>query len=66
MQTTNDNVDNNATTQTMGGDADNNNAPRRRQQGDMTTIQKRVVVALVRARAVEVALATMVAVAAVR
>jgi hypothetical protein len=56
-------ADNNATTQTMGDNSDNNNAPPHRQQGDVTTSQKRVVVGLVRARAVAVALVTAVAAA---
>jgi hypothetical protein len=49
-----------------GNNADSDNALQCRQQGDATTSQKRVVVAMVRARAVAVALATAVAVAAVR
>ncbi len=50
----------------MGNNADNDNALPRRQQGDAITSQKRVVVALVRARAVAVALAITVAVALAR
>jgi hypothetical protein len=66
MQMMDNDTDGNATTQTMGDDADNNNAPQCRQQGDATTSGKRIVVALVRERAVAVALATMVAVVAGR
>jgi hypothetical protein len=59
-------ADSDAATQMTGYDADNNNALRCRQQGDATTSWTRVVVALVRARAVAVALATTVVVAAAR
>ncbi len=65
-QTKDDNADGIATTQTTGNNIDNDNALPCRQQGDATTSRKRVVVALVRARAVAVALATTVAVAAAR
>jgi hypothetical protein len=51
---TNDNADGNAATQTTGNNADNNNTLQRRQQGDAATSWKRVVVALVRVRAVVV------------
>ncbi len=64
MQMMDNNADGNAATQTTGNNADNDNAPRRRQGGEATTSRKRVVVAFVRARAVAVALATVVAVAA--
>jgi hypothetical protein len=66
VQTTEDDADSNPATQTKGNDADNDNVLPRRQQGDATTSQKRVVVALARARVVAVALATMVAMAAAR
>jgi hypothetical protein len=66
MQTMDNDTDGNAATQTMGNDADNNNALQHRRQGEATTSQKRVVVALVRARAATVALTTMVALAAAR
>jgi hypothetical protein len=66
MQMTDNNADGVAATQTSGNDADNDNAPPGRQRGDATTCRKRVVVALVRARAVTVALAAMVVVAAAR
>jgi hypothetical protein len=63
MQTMEDNADGDAATQTTGNDSDNDNTLQRRQQGDVTTSQKRVVVVLVRGGAVEVALATAVGVA---
>ena len=63
---TDSNVDHNATTLTMGNNADNDNALQHRQWGDGTTIRKRSVVALMRARAVAVALATAVVVAVAR
>ena len=65
-QMTDNDADGVAATQTTGNNADNDKALPRRQQGDAITSQKRVVVALVRARAVAVALATTVAVAAAR
>jgi hypothetical protein len=66
MHTMEDDADGDAATKTMGDDADNDNTLPCRQQGDVTTSQKRGVVALVRARAVAVALVTAVAVAAAR
>jgi hypothetical protein len=66
MQTMDNNADGDAATQTTGNDADNHIATQCRQQGDATTSRIRVVVALVRARAVEVALVTAEAVAVVR
>jgi hypothetical protein len=59
-------TDGNAATQRTGNNADNINALQRRQQGDTTASQERVVVALVRARVVVVALATAVVVAVAR
>jgi hypothetical protein len=49
-----DDADSNAATQTTGDNADNNNALPCRQQGDATTSRKRVVVVLVRTRAVAI------------
>jgi hypothetical protein len=66
MQTMNDDADGNAATQTMGNNADNDNAPRCRRGGNATTSRIGVLVALVRARAVVAALETALAVVAAR
>jgi hypothetical protein len=66
IQTMDNNADGNAATQTTGDDTDNDKVPQCRQRGDATTSPKRVVVALVRARAVAVALVTGVVVAVAR